>query len=249
MSAEQTYSLDALSALTPGQQAALALIGITDERQLAGADADRLWSEMQEARLHFPDEPHLSREEWERAILPLLPAKARSTAKPLSTKTPAKDFPSPRNRSLPKLAHRNSSGERGEFGMLPFRRRHKKGIRHQHVFRTLTIASSVLLFYACLAGIGVWLVSVVFFSAPHQSPNIPLLSALLVGLLPFALFGWMSRCSVCNIGLFSWKRYHRNRQCHKIPLLGYQLPTALHILLFFWFRCPSCGTPQELRRK
>lgn len=259
MIAEPTEGPDAIEALPPRQRAALALIGVTNEKQLVAADGIRLWDELQKAFQLFPDEPTLTPEEWERTILPLLRGQAPNDAQPAPTPLSAAQppianapFDTVRTRPLPILAHRKSSSEmsdHGEQGMLPFRRRHKKGIRHQHAFRTVLIAFTVLLFYACLAGIGAWLVNVFFYAPSHKLQNFPILVALMAGVLPFVLFGWMSKCSVCNISLFSWKRYRRNRHCHHIPLLGYQLPTAFHILFFFWFRCPSCGTPQELRRK
>lgn len=260
MSAEYTDEPDALSSLNPRQRGALALIGITSRRQLEEADGNRLWNELLEAGRLFPEEPLLSREEWEQAILPLLRTRVPCGKAPHA---PEEVLPPPAppeegsslpayTRTLPKLAHRRSSSdsnEQGEQGMLPYRRRRKKGIRHQHVLRTWLIAFTVVLFYACFLGILAWLVHVFFYAAPHEQPNMLILYALLAGLLPFALLGSVSRCSVCNMGVFSWKRYRRNRLSHKIPLLGSQLPTAIHILLLLWFRCPSCGTPQELRRK
>lgn len=265
MSAEYAEEPDALADLNPRLRGALALIGITRAHQLKHADGSSLWNDLLEASRLFPEEPCLTREEWEGYILPLLQAPAPSVpeealpAPPAETCTNLKDGRPPvgdnlpaRTRTLPKLAHRYSStdpSDQAEHGMLPYRRRRKKGIRHQHILRTWIIALFVLLFYACALGIAAWLIHAFFYAGSREQTNLPVLHALLVGLLPFLLLGWTSRCSVCNIGIFSWKRYRRNRLSHQLPMLGCQLPTALHILLFLWFRCPSCGTPQELRRQ
>lgn len=57
------------------------------------------------------------------------------------------------------------------------------------------------------------------------------------------------KCSVCRTHLFSFRQYTRHKQAHHITLLGYVLATALHILLFRWFRCPACGSAQQLKRR
>ena len=45
---------------------------------------------------------------------------------------------------------------------------------------------------------------------------------------------------------FPLKKYTRNKAAHHIPLFGYVFATALHIFLFRWFRCPACGSSQQL---
>lgn len=69
--------------------------------------------------------------------------------------------------------------------------------------------------------------------------------AILLG-LPHLFLSRMATCSVCHIGIFSFRNYPRNKAAHRLPLLGYTLATALHVLLFFQFRCPACGTQMKL---
>lgn len=64
--------------------------------------------------------------------------------------------------------------------------------------------------------------------------------------MPYLCLNSRAVCSVCRIGIFSFKKYSHNRQAHWMPLLGCALPTALHVAFRFWFRCPACGTPQKL---
>lgn len=248
MSTESTNSLDSLSSR---QRKALALLGITHGDQLCGADESTLWNELTEACRLFPEEAPLSRSEWEETIVPLT-RNGRSGAILPSGKTLDGDSSASLARPFPELRHRYGSTELDgpiEQDMLPYRRRHRKGVRHQHIIRPLFISLSVLLFYACAAGALAMIVYLLLYIGKPDGRHMAILFALLAGLLPFLLLGWMCKCSVCKIGIFSWKRYHRNRLSHSIPLLGCQLPTALHILIFRWFRCPSCGTAQELRRK
>lgn len=64
--------------------------------------------------------------------------------------------------------------------------------------------------------------------------------------VPHMFLSRMATCSVCHIGIFSFRNYPRNKAAHHLPLLGYTLATALHVIIFFQFRCPACGTQMKL---
>ena len=68
----------------------------------------------------------------------------------------------------------------------------------------------------------------------------------IVGL--YFVFMNISLCSVCHMKLFTFRHYARNRQAHRLPLLGSCLATALRIAFTMRFRCPACGTLQVLTR-
>lgn len=55
-----------------------------------------------------------------------------------------------------------------------------------------------------------------------------------------------SRCRICNQRLFLHKSALKHVKAHRIWGLGYIIPLCLHLLLFRWFRCSSCGTPVRL---
>lgn len=96
---------------------------------------------------------------------------------------------------------------------------------------TVLAAFTVFLAFCCL--ITFFVLVYTYVTAPMPPDKIDVWSALvcLLGILPYFFFAFRSKVR------------------HHFPLLGYQLPTALHILLFRKFRCPSCGTPQRLKRK
>lgn len=71
----------------------------------------------------------------------------------------------------------------------------------------------------------------------------------LICALPYYCLSSRAVCSVCRISVYSFKKYSHNRQAHWMPLLGCALPSALHVVFRFWFRCPACGTPQKLFRR
>ncbi len=75
---------------------------------------------------------------------------------------------------------------------------------------------------------------------------LPVVAAVLFGTVGYALMLSSALCSTCRISVFSLRRYPRHRKAHHLPLLGHTFATALYVIFFFRFRCPSCGTPQKL---
>jgi hypothetical protein len=66
------------------------------------------------------------------------------------------------------------------------------------------------------------------------------------GLLYF-LVSFHASCRVCGQKCFVPRECLKNKKAHHLPVLGYILPTALHMLVFRWFRCAHCGTPIRLK--
>jgi hypothetical protein len=60
-------------------------------------------------------------------------------------------------------------------------------------------------------------------------------------------FAGRSRCRICSCNLYYSKNCLKNRKAHRIPLFGYVASTALHLLIFGWFRCMYCGTAIRLK--
>ena len=71
-------------------------------------------------------------------------------------------------------------------------------------------------------------------------------SSVVLGLL-YLIFARPVKCRVCGQPLFAAKSCRRNPQGHRIPFLGYILPTSLQLLIFHWFRCMYCGTSIRLK--
>lgn len=49
-------------------------------------------------------------------------------------------------------------------------------------------------------------------------------------------------CPVCRQAQYAAKHCSKHDRAHHLPLLGYRVPTALHLLRYKWFRCIFCGT-------
>lgn len=69
---------------------------------------------------------------------------------------------------------------------------------------------------------------------------------LLFGILYF-IYARGIKCRICGQPLFSPKACHRHPKAHRIPILGYILPTSIHMLFFHWFRCMYCGTSVRMK--
>ena len=74
---------------------------------------------------------------------------------------------------------------------------------------------------------------------------IPIL-AVVAGLL-YLIVATKPRCRICGQPMFVPKRCFRHVKAHRFPLIGYIIPTALHMLTFKWFRCIFCGTAVRLK--
>ncbi len=62
------------------------------------------------------------------------------------------------------------------------------------------------------------------------------------------LWAYPCSCRICRQRLFVPMKHRKNAKAHRIPLLGYILPLAMHLLAFHWFRCTHCGTPVRLKK-
>jgi len=74
--------------------------------------------------------------------------------------------------------------------------------------------------------------------------------APLLGILAIIIYftaAQRSSCPVCNQKQFALKICLKHRKAHHWLIFGYMLPTAIHALLFKWFRCIFCGTPIRLK--
>ena len=122
----------------------------------------------------------------------------------------------------------------------------KRGIRHLMPVRSFLGAFFVLLLtlnlFVC-AGLVVF-----FFYGGHEAGKmlIESLCILAFSLLGYIIFSMRARCSICRNPFFLTKGCPKNHQSHRLPFLGIVIPTALHILLFRWLRCPYCGSAQKL---
>jgi len=122
----------------------------------------------------------------------------------------------------------------------------KKGIKHMTSFRTWMGAVIVLLLFICIL-FSISVTTLVLLNGERGWPLISLcFGPWILALVLYLSLALPRKCSVCRAHVFSFKKYTRNKAAHHIPLFGYVFATALHIFLFRWFRCPACGSSQQL---
>jgi hypothetical protein len=69
-----------------------------------------------------------------------------------------------------------------------------------------------------------------------------------ISILLYFVVAHCSKCPVCNQKQFAPKICRKHKNAHHWAVFGYMLPTAIHALLFKWFRCIYCGTSVRLKK-
>lgn len=84
-------------------------------------------------------------------------------------------------------------------------------------------------------------ITLLYFNRDQKLYLIPPAVMLLLGCLYFI---WMmnTRCCVCHQKLFTIAKNRKKQRAHYIPVLGYVIPTALHMALRGFYRCMVCGS-------
>lgn len=139
-------------------------------------------------------------------------------------------------------------------GVNPKSRRFIKGVLHPLPGRMyfgafISILAIVLIPLAIFAGFGLFINDIL------EKPLMPWLPSWviafpialpIVGLI-YVIAANQCRCRVCGQKNYLPKNCKKHRNAHHLPVIGYILPTSLHILSFKWFRCIFCGTPIRLK--
>jgi DNA-directed RNA polymerase subunit RPC12/RpoP len=64
----------------------------------------------------------------------------------------------------------------------------------------------------------------------------------------YLIFVSRVRCNICHQRLFYKEKTAKKRSAHYFPLIGYVIPTCLHIVFKGWFRCMHCGAETSLSK-
>lgn len=227
-------------ALTPTEREELALCGISSEEQMVHCSADKIIKDLQQAKLFFPEKTFILTPERIREIFPDEAPVQDSDDSDLPGWRSARPVTSFRN-----CSHTTQNGAS---------KRHRAQILHSpvrctHRAKALFAALATLGLSIPPIGAGVFACMLITGDLP-DNPNLPLIPlAALVLVLPVIIYLIMARCAtcpVCHMRIFRFTQYPRNRAAHHLPILGYNLTTALHLLIFWNYNCPGCGTPVKL---
>lgn len=139
-------------------------------------------------------------------------------------------------------------------GKNPNSRRYIRGVLHTHPWHLrigafFTLILLPLLPTAIISGFLLLLLSI----SPESFPWVPKWLIAFPAALPvigigYLIWGLAGKCRVCSQRLFAHKRALKHAKAHRLFCLGYVVPLSIHLLLFSWFRCSSCGTPVRLKK-
>ena len=223
----------------------LAICGISSFEQLAKSNPAKIAAELMQARVFFPERTFVLNETELRhlsAEAKLFTQDAEQDIKPPITKIkgiPTTRFHTPLNTDV---ENSSSKGKQRSRVML------HSPVRSSHPFLALFAALSTLLllipFFSTLALIAM----LVTQTLPVLSITLPKLIFLGIVLpsIPFLIFERLAACPVCHIRIFRLSKYSRHKGAHHLPLLGFNMATALHLLFRAYYVCPGCGTPVRL---
>ena len=139
-------------------------------------------------------------------------------------------------------------------GKNPSSRNYIRGVLHNHPWHLrigafFTLILIPLLPIAIIAGFLLLLSSISkesFPWIPEWIISFPI--ALPVIGFGYLIWGLSGKCRVCSQRLFTHKQALKHTKAHRLLCMGYVVPLSIHLLLFYWFRCSSCGTPVRLRK-
>lgn len=245
------------SELSDTERQALAICGIYKAEQLSEIRLETLLHDAELARSSFPDEMAALSSERLKAIHGAFAASVTTAAAPAPDDTLAPDnLPVPDkdqfDSRLPQLVL--TRGGRKRKKKTPPSEKHKELHDKQHCIhstRPLQVYISAWLTVLLYVDILAWFIIpplMIVGIIPEFNAKLVIIGLILPA-VPYFTTARKTRCSVCRLNIYTLRSYTKNRYAHNFLLLGTPLSTALHVIFCFWFRCPSCGTPQHLLRK
>lgn len=145
-------------------------------------------------------------------------------------------------------------GELTNLGKNPESRNFVRGVLHIHPWRLRTGAIfSLMLVVNLPLAIAAALFLLLSREYPVTFPWVPEWFLVFPPALPLFGLGWLIwaqplKCRICSQKLFVHSRALKHVKAHRMPGMGYVVPLSLHLLVYSWFRCSSCGTPIRLKK-
>ena len=249
-----------ITTLSNSEQKALAICGLYKDEQIAAAMLQDLCRDVRCARESFPEQMEGLTEERMREIYSACCARLHVVAPEEHTDKPTEEDENKNatehNRRTPELVisrhgrskARHTAKKKNVGDKLAYSHSKEHCVHTIHPLRLYICAWFTILLYLDI--IAWFIVPALIFMGYLPEVNEKLVLVVLVlGLCPYLFLSGKATCSVCNMRVFTARVYSRSRYAHHYPLLGTNLSTAIHIILFLWFCCPGCGTPQSLLRR
>ncbi len=253
-----------ISTLTPTEQKALSVCGIYKAEQLLNVSIETLIAEMEQAAEYFPEEIRVLTRERLVEIYNNAHQQQLEEEQQATLQTPEEDEDNaPFARFLPPLIHRHGGKHKEQVRpncdiiditkVVPTKSGPTTFKKNNAICNTRpgrTLFSAIVQILLSISGILLLIVAFRFWMELEK----PVILFAVGFVFTFSLLLYIgytrkTKCPVCNMSIFSLHNYPRNNQAHHLPIIGYTLATSLHIVFFFWFRCPACGTSQKLFKR
>lgn len=131
-------------------------------------------------------------------------------------------------------------------GVDPSSRRYVRGVLHTYRGAFKVGSFAFILSNICILA-GLVLTPLVLVNKEKYDWAIWSPLFIVLGLFIYLTLARKASCPICNQKQYAPKACLKHRDAHHFPIIGYMLPTALHALLFKWFRCIFCGTSVRLK--
>lgn len=226
--------------LTTAEREDLALCGIVTAEQFEKASLLQLCNDLEQAKNFFPERQFSLTVEKIRSHY--TPSHEEEETETFSIPSRDETIPAPgfRKRTRRHETEKQKQQKKAAHSML------HSPVRCTHRFTAIMAAICTLSLLIPVASIFV----LPYLMITDQMPNISIeLLASIVLIVPCAVYMFIARratCPVCHMRIFRYSHYIRNKSAHRLPLLGYNFATALHLLFFLQYNCPGCGTPIKL---
>jgi len=173
------------------------------------------------------------------------------------TPSPGNGKKMPKSRAVGKedrISQIRAPGEQTNLGKDPESRNFVRGVLHIHPWRLRSGAIfSLMLMVNMPLAIAAALFLLLSREYPGTFPWVPEWLLAFPAALPLIGLGWLIwaqpvKCRICSQKLFVHSRAFKHVKAHRLPGMGYVVPLCLHLLMYRWFRCSSCGTPIRLKK-
>lgn len=236
---------DPFASLSPQELGELSLCGIATEDQFYNCNVESLLRDLAQAQQFFPEKQFILTEE--RVLTIFRTVRKQEPSTPESQKLPSLPGGLTKGQALPTstLHHQNHYDEETESfsKMASDITNLHTSVRSLRPFLSVCAAISTLLLIVSpisLLAIPVLLI----VQEDTTTPELVILAALgIISMLPFLILSRLAKCPVCLMNIFTFRNYTRSKAARCIPLLGYNITTALHMIFCAKYICQACGTP------
>ena len=141
--------------------------------------------------------------------------------------------------------YRTQASEGLNKGKKEHSKRYIRGVLYPQPFKLRLAAFVAVLFFLSMpiAIVGIVMIVQTGIIMWAAAPAATILLSLI-----YLVVAVRMKCRICGQPLYTPKGCLRHIKAHHFPLLGYILPTSIHILFFNWFRCTYCGTSIRLKK-